>query len=346
MTLDKAPDETRMYAEASEAADAVADQLCANADLVRDVAERLRVEPPRAVVTYARGSSDHAATFAKYVIETRARVVTSSGAPSITSVYSTAPDVTGMLAIAISQSGRSPDIVTALEVVRAGGAFAVALVNDVSSPLASVCDVPVPLHAGAERSVAATKSFICSLSAILHLAAGWTGDVKLADALQRAPALLREAWNCDWSPLVDALAGAAGLYVVGRGPGLGIAQEAALKFKETCGLHAEAFSTAEVRHGPMALVGPDFPLLVFRQSDESGAGVDELVHDVIQRGGRVFLTGGEAKGAVVLPGAPAHPLLQPMLQIQALYRAANALSLRRALDPDCPPYLEKVTETL
>ncbi len=341
-----AAEQTRMFAEAAAAGDAVAGQLNANASLMRDIAERLRAHPPRAVLTLARGSSDHAATFAKYLIETRARVLTSSAAPSIASIYSIAPDATEMAAIAISQSGRSPDIVTALAAAKAAGAFALALVNDPSSPLAEACDVPVPLHAGAEESVAATKSFICSLSALLHLAAEWTGDADLADGLNRAPESLREAWQCDWSALVDSLASATGLYVIGRGPGLGIAQEAALKLKETCALHAEAFSAAEVRHGPMALVGPDFPLLVFRQSDETGSGVDELVRDVVERGGRVFLTGGEAQGAITLPSPDAHSLVQPMLQIQALYRVANALSLRRGLDPDRPPHLTKVTETI
>ena len=340
------PEQTRMFAEAADASDAVARQLAANADLMQGIADRLRTEPPRAVVTYARGSSDHAATFAKYLFETRAKVLTSSAAPSVSSVYSAAPNVSGMLAIAISQSGRSPDIVTALAAAKAGGAYSVGLVNDLSSPLANACDVPVPLHAGSEEGVAATKSFICSLSALLDLTARWSADSELAEALQSAPALLREAWDCEWSPLLDCLASATGLYVIGRGPGFGIAQEAALKFKETCALHAEAFSAAEVRHGPMALVGPDFPLLVFRQSDRSGAGVDELVRNVLERGGRVFLAGGRADGAIELPSPSAHPLVEPMLQIQAFYRAVNALALLRGFDPDRPTHLTKVTETL
>jgi glutamine---fructose-6-phosphate transaminase (isomerizing) len=341
-----APHQTRMFAEAGEAADAVAGQLAANADLMRDIGERLRSRPPTAAVTYARGSSDHAATFAKYVIETRTRVVTASGAPSIASIYSASPKVAGMLAIAISQSGRSPDVVAAVAAARQAGAFSLALVNDPSSPLATACDTPVPLSAGPERSVAATKSFLCSLSAVLQLTAEWSEDLELARALEDSPGLLRDAWNGDWSQLVDSLEDVRGLYVIGRGPGLGIAQEAALKFKETCAIHAEAFSAAEVRHGPMALVGPEFPLLVFRQSDESGEGVDELVHDVLRRGGQVFLAGGQAEGAVILPSPRAHPLIEPMLLIQALYRAANALSVGRGLDPDRPFHLEKVTETV
>jgi glucosamine--fructose-6-phosphate aminotransferase (isomerizing) len=339
-------DATRMFAEAAEAGDVVTRQLTENAGRVRELAARLRSEPPRGVVTYARGSSDHAATFAKYAIETRARVLTTSGAPSIASVYRDALGLRGILALAISQSGQSPDILAAVEAAKAGGAFTVGLVNAEHSLLAELTDVCVPLRAGEERSVAATKSYITSLSAVLHLVAEWTADRELAEALQAAPELLRRAWTCDWAPLVECLTNARGLYVIGRGPGLGIAQEAALKFKETSRLHAEAFSSAEVRHGPMALVGPDFPILVFRQSDESGEGVDELVRDVLDRGAPVFVAGADVGGATELPVPSAHGLIEPLLQIQALYRAANELSLARGLDPDRPLHLSKVTETL
>jgi glucosamine--fructose-6-phosphate aminotransferase (isomerizing) len=340
------PESTLMYAEAGEAADVVARQLAGNAGVVRGLADRLRDHPPRGVVTFARGSSDHAATFAKYLIEMRAHVLTTSAAPSVSSVYGAPPDVAEMVALAISQSGQSPDILAAIAAAQAAGALTVALVNVADSALAKLCDVTVPLHAGPERSVAATKSYIASLSALIQLVAAWSDDVGLATALDAAPALLREAWAADWAPLVEGLVAAKGLYVIGRGPGFGIAQEAALKLKETCGLHAEAFSAAEVRHGPMALVGPDFPLLVFRQADESGEGIDALVRDVLARGGRVFLAGGDAAGAVALPVPSAHPLIEPMLHIQAFYRAANALSIRRGFDPDRPPHLAKVTETV
>jgi glucosamine--fructose-6-phosphate aminotransferase (isomerizing) len=157
---------------------------------------------------------------------------------------------------------------------------------------------------------------------------------------------LERAWQADWSSLTERLRDVGGLYVVGRGLGLGIAQEAALKFKETCGLHAEAFSAAEIRHGPMALVKPGFPLVVFRQADETGASVDELVAEIVGRGGEVFVAGPATPGAVELPSEPAHPAIQPMLQIQSFYRAVNALSLARGLDPDSPPHLTKVTETV
>jgi glucosamine--fructose-6-phosphate aminotransferase (isomerizing) len=340
------PEQTRMFAEAAEAPQVVARQLSANADLIRELAGVFRADPPRGVVTYARGSSDHAATFAKYVFETRVRVLTTSAAPSIASIYGGVPDLTGMLAIALSQSGQSPDILRAISAAKSAGARTVALINAEKSPLADLCEVTVPLHAGVERSIAATKSYVVTLSAILHLVAEWTKDEKLASALHAAPEKLGEAWCCDWSPLVDHLKSARSLFVIGRGPGFGIAQEAALKLKETCRIQAEAFSAAEVRHGPMALVGPDFPLLVFRQSDETATGIDKLVRDLLLRGAPVFMVGGYAEGATILPIPAAHPLIEPMLQILALYRGTNALSVARGLDPDRPPHLTKVTETL
>lgn len=335
-----------MFAEAADAARVVALQRRLNAEIVADIARGLRAAPPTAVLTLGRGSSDHAATFAKYLIEMRLGLPVSSAAPSVSSVYGVQPRLSGMLCMALSQSGRSPDLLAAVSAAQAGGASTLALVNDAASPLAVLVDKLLPLHAGPELSVAATKSYIAKLAALLGLVAAWTEDAALAAALDDAPALLEQSWQLDWSPLVERLRSASGLYVLGRGPGLGIAQEAALKFKETCGLHAEAFSVAEVRHGPMALVGPSFPLLVFRQSDESDAGTARLVADVTARGGEVFVTGGKLPGAIALPALDAHPAIEPMLRIQSFYRAAEALARVRGLDPDRPPHLAKVTETV
>lgn len=337
---------TLMFTEAAASAAVVLRQRSANRDALRALAARLRAAPPRAVSTCARGSSDHAATFAKYLFETRLGVPVTSAAPSISSVYRAAPRQDDTLLLAISQSGRSPDLLSAVEAGRAAGAYLAAMVNDADSPLARMADATLPLGAGAERSVAATKSYIAALAAILDLAAAWSGDAALGSAIDRAPELLAASWELDWAALVDGLADVRGLYVIGRGIGLGIAQEAALKFKETCGLHAEAFSAAEVRHGPMALVGPDFPLLVFRQADETAPGIDALVREVVALGGKVFLAGGDAPGAIVLPTAAAPAVVQPMAQIQSFYRAVNALSVRRGRDPDRPPHLRKVTETV
>ncbi len=337
---------TRMFAEAGESASVVARQLAANRDEIGKLGERLRRAPPRTVLTLGRGSSDHAATFAKYLIETRLGIPTASAAPSVASLYGASSRAEGMLCLAISQSGRSPDLLAAVEAAKEGGATIVVFANAADSPLAALADHLLPLHAGAERSVAATKSYIASLAALVAVVAEWAEDQALARALYAAPDGLAQAWDADWSSLVAELSHARGLYVVGRGLGLGIAQEAALKLKEVCGLHAEAFSAAELRHGPLALVGPDFPLLVFRQSDETEDSVDDLVRDVAACGAPVFVTGAAPEAAVALPSIDADPAIEPMLRIQSFYRAAVALSVARGFDPDRPPHLRKVTETL
>src|SRR5579864_936027 len=160
-----------MYREAAESAEVVHRQLAANAVAIGRLAGELRQSPPRAVVTCARGSSDHAATFARYLIETRLGLLTSSAAPSVSSVYEAPPNLEGAVMIAISQSGSSPDLLSTVSDARHAGARIIALVNAESSPLAQLADDLLPLGAGAELSVAATKSYIASLAAIVQLVA-------------------------------------------------------------------------------------------------------------------------------------------------------------------------------
>jgi glucosamine--fructose-6-phosphate aminotransferase (isomerizing) len=338
---------TKMHAEAQEAADAVARQFAANADVIDELVARLKQAPPRFIVTCARGSSDHAATYGKYLFETTLGLVTASASPSVGSVYAVQPHLDGALFVAISQSGKSPDLVRNAEIARAAGALVVALVNVADSPLAKIADTVIPLHAGPEKSVAATKSYLCSLAALLQLTARWSGDAALLSATQTLPDALRAAWRQDWSALVDGLKDAHNLFVLGRGLGLGAAQEAALKFKETCGLHAEAFSSAEVKHGPMAIVGPGFPVLAFAQDDDTGAGTAAVAEEFRQRGAPVWLARPGAAGAGVLPLPDSqHPACTPLLTVQAFYGAVNALAVARGHNPDVPPHLNKVTETV
>ncbi len=335
-----------MFREAAEAPTAVRAQFAANRELVGDVGAVLRRLAPRAVVICGRGSSDHAGTFAKYLIETRSGLHASSAAPSISSLYATRSDLNGVLFVVISQSGASPDILSAAERARDAGALVVALVNEEGSPLARGAHHTIPLRAGPETSVAATKSYVASLAAVLHLVAVWVRDLELLEALEQAPTQLASAWGLDWSAAIEHFRTAESLYVVGRGLGLGIAREAALKLKETCGLHAEAFSSAELRHGPMALVQPGFPVLALAQRDETLAGIETLAAELRHAGADVVLAGLELPGYLALPVLRAHPVIEPMLMIQSFYRLANALALARGRDPDRPPHLSKVTETV
>lgn len=345
-TASPASGPTLMFQEAAEASGAVARMLAANVANFAALGRRLRGAPPALVVTCARGSSDHAATYAKYLIETRTGTPVASAAPSIASVYA-APAVAGhALCLAISQSGRSPDLLATVAAQRAAGAYVVALVNDTTSPLAETADTVIALSAGVERSVAATKSYITALAALAALVAEWIEDDVLRSAVAGLPDALARSWALDWDCVGATLQDATNLFIIGRGLGLGVAQEAALKLKETCGLHAEAFSSAEVRHGPMAIVGAGFPVIAFATSDEIGDDVRAVAAEFAARGAVVRLADARANGAGDPPALAADPAIEPILMIQSFYRMADALSRARGYNPDTPSHLSKVTRTL
>ena len=334
-----------MYREAQSASDAVRAQLEDDAAITA-LGERIRHLAPRLVITCARGSSDHAATYAKYLIETRARVVTASAAPSVCSVYGINQDLRDCLFIAISQSGRSPDLLSSVAAAKSSGATVLALCNSSDSPLAAAADHVLALHAAPETSIPATKSYLATLAALVRLVAAWTADTALHAALKDLPALMDRAWQLDWTPATSLLESAEHLYVVGRGLGLGAAQEIALKCKETCALHAEAFSSAELRHGPFALLGPRFPALLLAQNDATGAGISALAAELAKRGVPLLLAGATAAGTQVLPTLACAAELGPILLVQSAYRMIATLAVRRGFDPDRPSHLSKVTETL
>lgn len=338
---------TLMWTEAREAGQVVRRQVEANAGMMRDLGVRLRAYKPRLVLTCARGSSDHAAGFAKYAIETRLGVLVASHAPSISSIFRTPlRDLDGAVFLVISQSGKSPDLLTSIAFAKQAGAFVVAMINDANSPAAQAADVFIPLHAGPELAVAATKSYIASLSAIVHLVAEWREDHDLLGALVKAGDQIQTAFDLDWSNVGDTLLDAKSLFVIGRGLTFGIAHEMALKLKETSALHAEAFSAAEVRHGPMAIVEAGFPVMMIAPMDEAAASFPALSEEFSARHAKVFASGGPFPGAVSLPTlAGIHPLLSPLCQVSSFYACAEALARARGRNPDSPPWLNKVTET-
>ena len=337
---------TRMFNEAAESASVVERQLDQNTATVARIGRKLQQLKPGFIITVARGSSDHAASYARYLLETHTGLFTASTGPSIFSVYKVQMNFAGCLCLLISQSGASPDLLAAAEAARKGGAYVVALVNVAKSPLADIADEVLELHAGAETSVAATKSFIASLAAVIQLVAAWRQDKALDTALRESPGLLRSAWDCDWTAALDPISDSNGLYVLGRGLGLGIAREAALKFKEVCGLHGEAFSSAEVLHGPVTIARANFPVLVLAQNDQTLPGVRKLVDNLAKRDVSLITAGLNHADSINLPTPTGHPAIEPLLRIQSFYRMANALSLQMGLNPDSPPYLQKVTATV
>ena len=337
-----------MLEETRSAPARVAELLASDGDAYAALAAELRQREPAFVVTVARGSSDHAALYLASLVGILAGRVTASLPPSLVTRYQATLSFQGAFVVSLSQSGASPDIVRTLEAARAGGAITAAIVNQPDSPLARVAAHPLAQHAGPERSVAATKSVIATLVACARLAASWRDDRDLLAALSRLPERLEAALACDWSPALPVLEHAQSLYVVGRGPGLGIAAETALKLKETSGLLAEALSAAEIQHGPKAVIGPGFPVLAYGLADPGGEDARAFAADLAAVGAQVMVASSSPAGsdALHLPlPEPLHPLLDPIVALAAFYPLAEALARRRGRDPDRPPGLLKVTRT-
>jgi glucosamine--fructose-6-phosphate aminotransferase (isomerizing) len=305
-----------------------------------DLIARLHRKPPNVVVTCARGSSAHAATFGKYLIERHLGIPVASASPSVATVYRKRMQLKDQLFIVVSQSGRSDDLLEMTAMAKSCGALTVAIVNDEASPLATAADVMLPMAAGPELSVAATKTFVSSLAALMRLTALWASDPALLAALDRLPQRLAQASDLDWRAAAKPLAGASSLVTIGRGPTLAIAREAALKLKETCDLHAEPFSSAEFLHGPVALVSPSYPILLFVPADAAAAGLSALAADVRGKGAQAFATGDDLP---VL--APDHPDTDAICLIQSFYALLVEIADRRGIDADRPRHLKKVTRT-
>lgn len=336
-----------MRREIVEIPDAVERLIGASDSAIANAGAKLREASPRFLTTVARGSSDHAASFLKYAVELTAGIPVASVGPSIASIYGAKLKLQGSACIAISQSGKSPDIVAMAEAARAGGALTIAITNTAGSPLATASDCAIDMLAGPEKSVAATKSFVNSCVAGLSLMAHATGDAGLRAALGRLPEHLRKAVDCDWMEIAGALPEGQSLFVLGRGPSIAMAGEAALKLKETCVVHAEAYSAAEVMHGPMALVGPSFPVVALAARDASEASVAAAADLLASKGASAFATSPLAAKAKTLPHVDTgHPLTDPLALIVSFYGFVEAFARHRGLDPDQPPNLRKVTETL
>lgn len=307
---------------------------------------RLGRRPPVVVVTCARGSSAHAATFAKHLIERHLGIAVAAAAPNIATVYRRRLALKDQLFVAISQSGSSDDIIETTAAARSAGAVTVAVVNDTRSPLAGAAELVLPMAAGPELSVAATKTFIASLTAMLRLVAGWSGQADMSAACDRLPARLAQAVELDWSAALAPLRAANTLIAIGRGPTLAVAREAALKLKETCALHAEAFSSAEFRHGPIALVSSAPPVLMLTPTDGSAMGFAGLAADLRRAGAQLLVTGsadGEPGGLPAL--APDQADTDAVCLIQSFYALLPCLAEARGTDVDRPRHLQKVTRT-
>jgi glucosamine--fructose-6-phosphate aminotransferase (isomerizing) len=341
-----------MAREIAETGAVLVRQLAANAPATRRIAAVLKQGDPRVVVTIARGSSDHAALYLKYLVEIALGIPCASIGPSIASLYQAPLRLEGALALTISQSGRSPDIVALQAAARRGRALTLALVNDVDSPVAWGAENLLPLHAGREQAVAATKSVIAALVAGASLVGQWAGDDGLGEAIGKLPALLSAPAAPPPRALVERIAAAKSAFVLGRGATAAIAAEAALKLKETCAVHAEAFSSAEVLHGPAAIVRPGFLVIAFMPQDAAREGMGETLQRLAQMGAQLVVVDVAPENTFITPPQPllavpaaGHPLLTPIIMIHRFHGLVEACAQALGRDPDHPPHLRKVTET-
>jgi glucosamine--fructose-6-phosphate aminotransferase (isomerizing) len=333
---------SRMLQEALEAPARLEALLAADGDRYAGLARRLRHAPPRFAFTIARGSSDHAASFAASLIASHLGRVTASLAPSLWTRARATLEVEGALALAISQSGSGPDVVETTRMARDRGACTVAIVNETGSPLAEVAEHVLPLRAGQETGIAATKSMLATLLVVARLVAQWADDDALAAAVYRMPEAIGRAQRLRWGPtLVAQLAKAPACFVISRGPGLAIAQEIALKLQELAGLPALAFSSAEFQHGPKALLSRQHPALLLPAAGWVGAEADRL-WDEAEEPAQLACIG--ATPGLEAPD-PLHPDLDPILALAAFHPALEELTRARGHDPDRPPRLTKVTRT-
>lgn len=323
---------------------AVAEQILARTDMFAAIVERIARAKPRMVVFCGRGSSNHVGVYLRYIFETRLGLPASAVAPSVITAYQRAPQLREALFVVISQSGRSPDLVNATELARKYDALTLAIVNADDSPVAAASELTLPIGAGTEHAVAATKTVVLSMIAGAQLVATLARDGELSDGIRELPRRMSGALTCDWSPWADSTADAAAAFVAGRGYALGCVRELALKVAETLRVPALGYSAAELRHGPRASITPATPVLVLRQNDQTAVTVDELIHDLRDAGETVFTAGGPA---CTLPWiGDSHPVCDPIVMLVPAYLAIELAARRRGFDPDNPPYLSKVTHTL
>jgi glucosamine--fructose-6-phosphate aminotransferase (isomerizing) len=330
------------------AADMAAQPAVLRALAVRrpDVVASLSGPPPVGVVIVARGSSDYAAIFGRYLLEAATGRPVALAAASLQTLYGVKPRLDGWLAAGISQSGRTPEITTVLERYRRAGARTVAITNDPESPLASVASASIGLGAGEEAAVPATKTFTAQLAAVALLAEAlgpapwddrdWLRLPEVVDELLADPGPAERA--------AEELGDAGELVAVGRGYLMCVALEAALKLREATGMRAEGWSAADFRHGPVTVARAHLPLLAISASGPASADVEELAVELEAAGTPVLRLADRPDAALPYPPGLAEPLCALPAAVRA-QQLALEVARRRGLDPDEPPGLRKVTPT-
>ncbi|MFG1703577.1 SIS domain-containing protein [Nonomuraea sp. M3C6] len=341
---------TKMRSEIAEqpaALRATLDSLLPKVNEIKAIGEQARQ-----LLFIARGTSDNAAVYGRYLVESHAGRLGALAAPSIATTYKRRLDLDGVLAVAISQSGRTEEIVETLTWAKDCGARTVGITNGgADSPLAQAADVALCTVAGEEKAVPATKTYTTQLAALAVLALGLGADVDVHE-LRRVPEAVEKliAEPGDVEAVVEGLLDKPGVVVSGRGLAFSTALETALKLKEACYLHAMGLSYADLLHGPIAVVDADTPaLLVASENSPTLAGTVALAERVVAAGAAAYTIGGGSAlaqaGTAALNGPDLPEWVAPMGLIIPGQLLTEALARRLGIDPDAPRGLNKVTQT-
>jgi glutamine---fructose-6-phosphate transaminase (isomerizing) len=336
-----------MQAEIAEQPHAIA-RLLADTEAIDDTAARIRAHDPRFALLVARGTSDHAALYAKYLIETTLGLPCGLVSTSVYTAYGRQPRLDGVLWIAVSQSGGSPDLVESTQRARAGGALTLAVTNNPVSPLNQAAELDLDIVAGPERSVAATKTYTSSLFTLWLLINAWAGQSH--DAAAVLPEHVHAALETDIDDVASRYRFVDKLVTTSRGYAYPTAREAGLKLMETCYLSAHAYSGADLLHGPLAMIDQDRPVIAVVPEGAGGEALRPVLTALRERGADICVVAptslaGDSPTRIVLPSGMDEQLA-PIVQIVPLQRLACAMAIGRGFDPDEPRGLKKVTETL
>ncbi|ELV09133.1 Hypothetical protein F387_01025 [Wohlfahrtiimonas chitiniclastica SH04] len=337
---------TYMAKEIREIPDVIAKQGESNAPMLIKLAEFIKKETIHGITLLGRGSSKNACYYAKYIFETALNIPVSMASPSVASIYDRTLNFNNHLLFVCSQSGSSPDLIKYAENAKAGGATLIGLVNDENSPLAKMSDFLFGLKAGKEHSVAATKSYIATIYAFASIYAMFCGKNDLADELYHLPEVMDQVVHTRWDQFSDAMVTEDQLFCLGRSFNFSTAKEVALKFNETCQVFAKDYSSSEFFHGPLALIERGIPILHFLMNDESHRVSVETTEKLLNLGANVYTVDSKAFDEKTLVIPASSPLIQPMIQTTALYSIIEEIAMKKGMNPDEPPFLNKVTKTV
>ena len=334
---------TFLDAELREQPEALARLLDKQHAHALEVAELFRRDDVQYIVIASRGSSSNAARYAQYLLGRAARVPVAFATPSLYTLYEQPPRLDGALVIGISQSGSSPDVGSVVEEAARQGRPTIAITNDASSPLARAAEAVLPLEAGAEQSVAATKTYLNSLGALALMFTASTHDAHAFSELRRMPEVVAAQLERSWADAqrIEELAGGT---VMARGVNFGTAHEIALKMRELSGLLFEAYSSADLMHGPVAAIQPGWPVIAVAPSGPAQASMREAIAAVSTRGARLIVIADDPDAELPLvPGVP--EWLSPLVAVIPGQLAARRIAELRGGDLDKPGGLSKITLT-